>query len=190
MALKLTVKATSKSTSAPTPAEASEVATKFRRESMELETVEAKVKLLRANLLEIMEDYRNDRLRNGVAETSVSIPTTDGNKVMVVYPEKFKVLSDENIPALQEAFGSNYSLYVEEIEELNLLEGVSVSSIRAAAGKNADAVMALFDVKRTVKPRKGAFNNIAELFKSGKHNVAEDLTTFVSATIGSPQVRK
>jgi hypothetical protein len=51
-------------------------------------------------------------------------------------------------------------------------------------------VLALFEVKRTVKPRKGAFNNIAELFKSGKHNVAEDLTTFVSATIGSPQVRK
>ena len=190
MALKLNVKPAAKTQAATTPSEASIIATQFRQAAYDLETQEAKVKLLRAQLLEIMAEHRNDRLSKGVADTSVSIPTTDGNKVMVVYPEKYKGLSSDNVPALREAFGENYALFVEEQEDIALKEGLSLKALKDVCGDRFDAVLALFEVKNTVRPRKGAFNNIAELFKKGDGAVAADLVTFVDATIGSPQVRK
>jgi hypothetical protein len=191
MALKLTTKSTVKNSSAATPPEeATKIATKFRSLALTLDSIEADLKITRADLLTVVNEYRDKRLTAGQADTSITIPTTDGNKVMVVYPEKYKSLPYENVSELKRAFGADYSLFVEEVEEISLKDEVSIDAIRKAAGKNADAVMALFEVKNSVKPRKGAFLNIANMYKSGDAEKGRDLTDFVDATIGSPQVRK
>ena len=191
MALKLNTKtASTKTTSTTTPVRASEVATTFRRVALESDALEARLKILRSELLEIVTEFRNGNLTKGIAESSVSIPTADGNKVLVVYPEKYKSLSIDNVPALKDAFGDKYDLFCEETREINLKENVGINELKAVVGDRFDALMALFDVKDAVKPRKGAFENIAALHKDGRVETAADLTMFVDATIGSPTVRK
>ena len=190
MALKLNIKSASKNASTATPPEeASRLATQYRDLSKKLDTLEASAKLVRAELLTVVNEYRNERLARGQSDTSIPVQTTDGNKVLVIYPEKYKALGDDNIPALQEAYGDKYALYVEEVETITLREDVSLAQLKSVCGKNFDAVMAFIDVKRTVKPRKGAFVHVADLYKDGKVAAAEDLLTFVDATIGSPSVR-
>lgn len=191
MALKLNTKtAVNKNGTSTTPVRATEVATSFRRVALESDALEARMKILRSELLEIVNEYRNNNLGKGLAETSVSIPTSDGNKVMVVYPEKYKALGIDNVPALKEAFGDKYDLYCEESREISLKDNVGLAELKAVAGDRFDALMALFEVKDSVKPRKGAFEQIAALHKDGRGETAADLTMFVDATIGSPQVRK
>ena len=190
MALKLNIKAASKNSGAATPPdEASKLASRYRELSKQLDSIEADAKLVRAELLSVVNEFRNERLTRGQADTSIPVYTTDGNKVLVVYPEKYKSLSDDNIPALKEAYGENYPLFVEEVESIALRDDVSLTQLKGVCGKNFDAVMALIDVKHSVKPRKGAFTQVAELYKSGKAAAAEDLLTFIDATIGSPTVR-
>jgi hypothetical protein len=119
----------------------------------------------------------------------VAIPTADGNKVSVIYQERYKAIGSDNIPVLKEAFGSDYSLFVEEVQTVALNKGVSLATLREACGPRANAVLALFTVTEEVVPRMGAFGHIANLYKNKQTEVAEDLTAFVDACISSPQVR-
>lgn len=191
MALKLNLKASSKvgTLANTTPEEATRIATQFRAAARELDDMEANVKLIRAELLRVVEEYRSERLRKGIGDSSINIPTDDGNKVMVVYPEKYKGLEVSNIAPLKESFGENYSLFVEEVEEVKVREGVTFEAIKKLCGDNP-AVAALFEVTHSVKPRKGSLAQVADLYGKGRTALAEDLLTFVDATIGTPTVRK
>jgi hypothetical protein len=190
MALKLNIKPTGKNTSQTFgPDEARQAATSYRDLTARIEELDTEAKILRAQLLEVVSVHRRAALEKGLADNSVAVPTIDGNKVTVIYQERYKPIGDDNIPVLQEAFGSDYSLFVEEQQSIELNKGVNLTTLRAACGKQADAVLALFTVTNEVAPRKGAFGHIANLYKNGQSEVAENLLSFVDACISSPQVR-
>lgn len=191
MALKLALKPKTTVAAQPVPQdEAVKAATEYRALALESDEIEAKMKVARAALLEIVTERRDTELKAGKCDTTVKIPTTDGNRVLVVYQERFKALSDENIDPLKESFGKDYSLFVEESETVSLRKDVALDDLEKAIGAKAyQALLPYLTVTKGVSPRKGAFENIAQLYKKGEKELAEDLTTFVDATISQPQVR-
>ena len=190
MALKLALKPATAPATSLAPAEAIRAATEYRELAMEFDEIEAELKVARATLLGIVTDRRNEHLAKGVAETTIRVPTMDSNRILVVYQEKYKNLSDENIAPLQECFGSDYSLFCEENTSVALKKGTTLEELEKAVGSRAWGVLqTLVSVTKGVMPRKGAFENIAQLYKKGEKERASDLTTFVDACISSPQVR-
>lgn len=193
MALKLALKPKTVTTAALSPVAedvAVKAASEYRELALESDEIEAKMKVARATLLDIVVPRRDASLLKGSAETTVKIPTKDGNRVLVLFVEKYKALSDENIDPLKESFGKDYSLFVEESETVALRKDVDLVELEKAVGAKAMALLAPYlTVTKGVTPRKGAFENIASLYKKGETELAQDLTTFVDATIYSPTVR-
>lgn len=192
MALKLALKPKTVTTITAPVAEdiAVKAATEYRELALEKDEVEAKMGIARATLLDIVTPRRDAMLVAGKADTTVKIPTKDGNRVLVLFTEKYKALSDENIDPLKESFGNDYSLFVEETETVALRKDIDLAQLEAALGGKGMALLAPYlTVTKGVVPRKGAFENIAALYKKGETELAQDLTTFVDATIYSPTVR-
>ena len=191
MALKLTIKP--KTTTCLTPVTqdvAVKAASEFRSLYLEADDVDARLQIARGALLDIVTERRDTNLVKGVAEKTVKIPTADGNRVLVLYAEKYKVLSDENIEPLREAFGEKYALFCEETTTVSLKKDTTLSDIEKAIGPKAwGAMQALLTVSKGVSPRDGAFTNIASLYKDDKTEMAKDLTALVDACIYSPTVR-
>lgn len=166
------------------------LASEFRKVALEFDDVEARKKIARDALLEIVTERRDANLLNGNAETTVKIPTDDGNRVLVLYTEKYRDLPIENVAALRECFGQDYSLFAEESTSVSLRKNATLEDLEKAVGPKAWAALQSFlDVSQGVSPRKGAFDNIAALRKKGKAELAQDLTSFMDACITSPTVR-
>jgi len=157
--------------------------------ALRVEELEAEMKIARDSLLEVVNVERDKALRSGKTESSVKIPTTDGNRVLVVYQERYKKLSDENVEPLKSAFGAEYPLLVDENEDVSLTKGTDVETLKKVLGEHFALLNPLLEVKKSVSPKKGAFEAIASYFKRGKVETATDLTTFVDACISQPQVR-
>jgi hypothetical protein len=139
--------------------------------------------------MDIVGSIREDALRSGKVE-NVKIPTHDGNKVQVIYQERFRGLDAENVPALKSAFGADYAVVCNENEKVGLRRGTTLSDIESTIGKAASKkLLAVLDVVEQVAPAKGAFKAIASLFKKGEEEKAEDLMMFVEACASSPSVR-
>jgi hypothetical protein len=196
MALALNLKG--KKTSAVLPAtkaagnRAVKVATEYRKIALEKEDAEARLKVARESLMVVVTPERDKELIAGNAEGKIVIPTTDGNRVMVVYQERFRGLDTSNVEPLKEAFGANYALFCEETEGLALKKGATMAGLEALIGKAAVKKMVaagLLTTKEDVRPRKGAFESIARLHIAGETEAAEDLTMFVDACNSQPQVR-
>lgn len=194
MALKLSLKAATKSTPAKAAApvassEAMEAATEYRTVALEMDRVKAELAVARDALMDIVGGIREDALRGGTVE-NVKIPTTDGAKVQVIYQERFSGLDAENAPALKGAFGKDYKVLVNESAKVGLRRGTTLEDIEAAIGKAAaKKLMAVLDVTEQVSPAKGAYAAIANLFKKGDDEKAEDLLMFTTACAARPSVR-
>ena len=158
-----------------------------------MDALKARLAIARDELLDVVNSERDKMLRKGEPGTSIKIPTLDGNRVMVVYQERFRGLDAENVPALKGAFGTEYDLLCEVSTKIGLRKGATLKSLETTIGKAAFAkLQGLLDVSESVAPRKGAFDQIARLFAEGtkkSKEKAEDLTQFVDATVSSPQVR-
>ena len=189
MALALKIAPKAPPVSDLTNAEITRRATEYRNLALRVEELGAELKLARDSLLEVVNLERDKSLRAGKAESSVKIPTSDGNRVLVVYQERYKELSDENVEPLREAFGTEYALLVDATENVDLVKGTDVATLKTALGKAFRLLEPLLTVKTTVSPKKGAFEAIARFFKTGRVELATDLTTFVDACISQPQVR-
>lgn len=196
MALKLTLKAAS-TRSAVTPGTggaagnlAIQAATEYRAAALDFDTAKANLATKREGLMIIVEPEREKSLRNGTADTSLDIPTTDGNRVKVVFQERFRGIDPSNKAALLTAFGSEYSGLVGETQTVTFRRGTDLSAIENALGKGAmKKLLALLVVKEAVSPKKGAYENVAKLFAKGETDMAEDLLMFANACASSPQVR-
>lgn len=191
MALTLALKPKTTTPVAAVPQdEAVKAASVYRELALEADELEAKLKIARATLLGIVTERRDAQMAGGLNESTVKIPTLDGNRVLVVYVEKYRALSDENVGALKDAFGKEYSLFCEESVDVSLRKETSLEDIEKAVGPKAYlAIQPYLTITKGVAPRKGAFANIASLFKKGASEMAGDLTQFVDACITSPQVR-
>jgi len=195
MALKLNLKpATTRSTVTPATTAAGnlavQAATEYRNSALEFDRIKAELAVKREALMSVVGPERDKELRSGNADTSIKIPTLDGNRVMVVYQERFRGLSPDNKQPLQDAFGKEYLLLVDESESVGFRKDVDLATIEATIGKAAATkLMALLDVKEAVTPKKGAFEAVARYFAKGEKDLGEDLLTFVEACISEPQVR-
>jgi hypothetical protein len=194
MALKLSLKAattktTPKTTAPVASSEAMAAATEYRNIALEMDRVKAELAVAREALMDIVGDVREDALRSGVVE-NVKIPTSDGNKVQVIYQERFSGLDAENVPALKGAFGKDYKVLVNESAKVGLRRGTTMEDIESAIGKAAaKKLLAVLDVTEQVSPAKGAYKAIANLFKKGDDEKAEDLLMFTTACAARPSVR-
>jgi hypothetical protein len=192
MALKLNLKAAAaRSASVTKPAHtATAEATKYRDLAIRMDELKAELEVARDELLGIVDAEKDAKVRAGEEVTSIKVPTDDGNRVLVVYTEKFKHLDIENVGELKAAFGADYTLVVEEHETLTFNAGVSIAAIEKAIGKPAlTKLTALLSVKESVTPRKGAVKECSRLFREGETEKGEDLLTLLEATLYSPQVR-
>ena len=173
----------------PTTTEAVDAATTYRDLVAELDVLRAQLEVARADLMIHADTMRADALASGDA-SNIKITTPDGGKVQVIYTERYSGLDVANLPLLADAFGDALDRYVDSTEEVKLRKGVSLADIEAAAGKAAaKRLAALLEVKRQVKPRKGAFAEAAALFRSGEVERARDLLTFAQACATRPTVR-
>lgn len=190
MALNLKVKAPKKATPSRPESAAVQQAARLRELLMEFETIKSQVEVARDELLAIVNEEWNTKIRKGEDVTSVNAPTGDGNRILVVYNERFKTLDRENIEALRASFGEHYPVLVEEVQDITFREGVNMTAIETVIGHEAvSKLRGLIDVKEGVSPKKGVFKETARLFREGKADVGEDALTFLSATVYSPQVR-
>ena len=113
---------------------------------------------------------RTAQIESGDATTTIEVPV-DGNKVQIIYQERYKSISIEHVPALREAFGDRYALYCDEVETVKMAKGVTADSLRAALGDEAFALIAdkfATTTTRAVKPRKGTIAQLAELHARGE----------------------
>jgi hypothetical protein len=196
MALKLNLKKSAKSNVLPVATSAGNLAVQaasdYRAIALEADDVSARLKVSRETLMSVVGPERDKELAKGNADTSIKIPTLDGNRVMVVYQERFRGLDITNVAPLKNAFGSNYALFCEETQGLKLKTNSSVAGLEAVIGKAAMKKLlasGLITQTEAVKPRKGAFESIARLYVGGETETAEDLTMFVDACNSQPQVR-
>lgn len=193
MALALKLKTAPKTVAVKQAADlsaATEAATEYRNLAAKKDEIEAQMEVARESMMEVVSDVRLDLMRGGENVTSLDVPTSDGNRVKVVYQERWSLLSDENIPALKASFGNDYNVLVEEAEEISLRKGLEMVELEKALGKTAFAALQGFlEVKKGVKPAKGANGEIARLFARKKANRANDLLTFCEACAAKPQVR-
>jgi hypothetical protein len=191
MSLSLILKTakTTPTTTTPTTTEAVDAAVTYRDLVAELDALRARLEVARADLMTHAEGMRTAALEAGDA-SNIKINTGDGGKVQIIYTERYSGLDVANLPLLKDAFGSSVDRYVDTSEEVKLRKGVSLADIEAAAGKAAaKRLSALLEVKRQVKPRKGAFAEAAALFRSGEVERARDLLTFAQACATRPTVR-
>lgn len=191
MSLSLILKTakTTPTTTTPTTTEAVDAAMTYRDLVAELDAVRARLEVARADLMTHAEGMRAAALEAGDA-SNIKINTGDGGKVQVIYTERYSGLDVANLPLLADAFGDALDRYVDTSEEVKLRKGVTLADIEAAAGKAAaKRLSALLEVKRQVRPRKGAFSEAAALFRSGEVERARDLLTFAQACATRPTVR-
>ena len=193
MALKLSLKAAktpaTKGAAPVADSAAMDAASEYRALALEMDRLKAELAVKREVLMDVVGSIREDALRGGTVE-NLKIPTHDGNKVQVIYQERFRGLDAENIPALKGAFGKDYTVLCDESSKVGLRRGTKMADIEAAIGKAASKkLLAVMDVTEQVAPAKGAFAAIANLFKKGDDGKAEDLMMFVDATASQPQVR-
>ena len=193
MALKLKIKKAAAAGSArPSLETLTTEAARYRELAMEVDALSAEMKVLKATLLEGATGERDRLLEGGEAASSIRVPTGDGNRVLVIFSERYKALGDENIEVLKEAFGADYSLLCEEAVKLTATKGTTLAEIEGVIGKAAAKKLAAADLlteATTVTPRKGAPAAIAKLYKTGDAEKAGDLTEFYSATVYAPSVR-
>jgi len=193
MALKLKIKKAAPAGSArPSLETLTTEAARYRELAMEVDALSAEMKVLKVTLLEGATGERDRLLETGEAASSIRVPTGDGNRVLVIFSERYKALDEENIEVLKEAFGSDYSLLAEETTKLTATKGTTLDEIEGIIGKAAAKKLAAAGVlteATTVTPRKGAPDAIAKLYKAGEAEKAGDLTEFYSATVYAPSVR-
>lgn len=193
MALKLKVKkAAAAGSTRPSLETLTTEAARYRELALEIDSLSAEMKVLKSTLLEGATGERDRLLEGGEAASSVRVPTGDGNRVLVIFSERYKALGDENIEVLKEAFGSDYSLFAEETTKVAATAGTSLSEIEGIIGKAAAKKLAdsgVLTETTTVAPRKGAPATIAKLYKTGEAETASDLTDFYSACVYAGSVR-
>ena len=191
LALKLKAATTKTPASVTKPAAAaSPEASRYRDLALRMDELKTEMEIARDELLTIVNAERETKIRAGEEVTSIKVPTDDGNRVLVVYTEKFKQLDTENVEGLKEAFGAEYALLVAETEAVGFRDGTTTEAIGKTIGKAAMAKLTgLLTVKESVSPRKGASKEAARLFRQGEKGMGEDLMIFLDATLYSPQVR-
>ncbi len=193
MALKLKIKTAAASGSTrPTLEALSTEATRYRELALEVDALSAEMKVLKASLLDGATGERDRLLEAGEAASSIKVPTDDGNRVLVVFSERYKALGDENIEVLKEAFGADYSLLAEETTKVTATAGTTLAEIEGIIGKAAAKKLATAGVlteTTTVAPRKGAPASIAKMYKTGDAEKAGDMTEFYTACVYAPSVR-
>lgn len=190
MSLKLNIKsAAKKSVNRPESAAATQ-ATRLRELMLKMDSLKAEIDEAKEDLLTVVNTERESRVRKGEEVMSINAPTLDGNRVMVVYAEKFKTLDEDNTLPLRAAFGDKFNLVVDEIEALNFREGVKLAGLEAAIGKEAlDKLQGFLEVKKGVSPKKGVFKEVSRMFREGDVQRGEDLLVFLDATTYAPTVR-
>lgn len=167
-----------------------QLASEYRAAYLKAEDIKATVEVKRAALLDHVGGMRDEDLRNGKCDNTVKVSTLDGERVLVMYQEKYRALDEQNIEPLKAAFGNAYELYVEETISVGLQPGTTLNAIEQIIGTDAlEALLPLLSVTCGVKPRKGAFGHIAALYRKGDIDTAEDLSSFVDATVAEPSVR-
>ena len=183
MALELILKA--RKSDAPTPS--GEVVTLCEELQVAREMFDEAKALHDSAVAELVAEARALRaaeLRSGI------VANLQHGKVQVVWRESFRGISSENIPALRAAFDGLYARVVEEDVKVAFTKGTTLAAIESAIGAEAfDALSGLLTVTETVKPRKGATEACAELFRTANPNTAEDLLQFIEACTSAPQVR-
>lgn len=169
---------------------AKDAATRYQDLAIEADEIKAQMAVAREEVMEVVDPWRDASIRGGTDVASCDIPTENGKRVKIVWTERYRALDGENKDALQEAFGSSYALFVEEVESVSLRADVTLEQVEQAIGKKAMAALqGLLEVKSGLAPRKGARKEVATLFGSGNSEMAEDLLTFVDACSISPQMR-
>jgi hypothetical protein len=165
-------------------------ATAYRALALEMDELKTKMAVARDELMEVVAPERERKMKAGEEVSSVKVPTDDGNRVLVVYTEKFKHLDAENVDALKEAFGEDYALMCEEHEAVTFAKGTSLSAIESAIGSAAfKKLSALLNVRESVTPRKGASKLASRFYRDGETEKGDDALMFLDATLYSPQVR-
>ena len=137
-----------------------------------------------AELVAEARALRAAELRSGV------VTNLKCGRVQVVHRESFRGISGENIPGLRAAFRGQFARVVEEETKVAFAKGTTLAAIEAAVGPEAfDALAGLLTITESVKPRKGASEACAEMFRNGETEMAEDLRKFIEACASAPQVR-
>ena len=166
-----------------------EQATKLRKLLLEMDSMKAQVEEARECLLEVVNEERMIKVRSGVEVTSINAPTSDGNRLMVVYAEKFKMLDRDNVQPLKDAFGDMYSALIEEVQEVSFKDNVNLNGIEAAIGSEAmTRLRGLLEVKEGVLPKKGILKEVAKMYRDGDGR-ADDVSALLDAVAYSPTVR-
>ena len=164
-------------------------ASTYRLAAVALDQAKARLAIAKEELLEAVTPVRQAKLQSGKAQ-SVRVFTDDGASLSVVWTERYRALSADNIPALQAAFGDSYSLLCDDRESVSLAADTDLAKLEAAIGADAlDKLMPLLQVKAQVVPRKGAYKAAADLYARGQKEMADDLLAMLDACAYSPSVR-
>lgn len=149
-----------------------------------LDEAKALADAAQAALLGEARALRAAELRSGV------VTNLKCGRVQVVHRESFRGISGENIPGLRAAFRGQFARVVEEETKVGFKKGTTLEAIEAAVGPGGFiALLELLSITESVKPRKGATEACAEMFRNGETEMAEDLRKFIEACISAPQVR-
>lgn len=191
MSLKLNVKPNSKANKPKVfgPAGMDKLAGVYRDLAREMDEIKARMEMAREEMLAGVDEHRQELLKSGIPEGTITLPTPDGGKVLVIYQERYKSLTSDNVPELQRAFGSNYRLFAEETEAVTLAKHATVEKLKQACGDSYEKVAELLEITTGVQPRKGAWEHIAMAYRQGNVELAEDLSAFVAGCVTGPQVR-
>ena len=166
----------------------------------EKKAAEAELSALKAAICSAVEPARDEQLRRGNATTSQSIQMGDDRRLLVQHAARFRGLDEGTTllddggqeagtlrQALKERFGSRYDMYVERLvavkvkADLRKLIGKGRTEDLIREGTITESV--------TLRPRKNAFDMLAELYKEGRYELAADLREFIEATGQSPALR-
>lgn len=145
--------------------------------------------ILREQLLEHMYEAHDDGLYEGRADRCVVLEG-ERHSVRAAFWERYRDISEYS-GALREELGDElYTEAIEEQESIAFRPGMTMERIRELIGDEAyQAIAGVLDVKRTVRPRRGAWDRIARLHMSGHDLEAEVLHAIVDESSWEPQVR-
>ena len=145
---------------------------------------EGLVNTVKGELVAEARAIRSAELRSGI------VRGIKHGKVHVVWRESFSGMLTDNIPPFRRVFGDQYARVIEEETKVVLKKGTTLAAIEAAIGPEArDALSELLTITECVKPRKGASEACAEMFRNGDSERGEELLQIIEHCISIPQVK-
>jgi hypothetical protein len=147
-------------------------------------------RILRDELMEQVSELHDEQLSAGFGDRTMRLHGRS-RSVQVVYWERYRDIGAECAPALRAELGDDsYVDMLEEHESITMRPGMTMERIREIIGDEAaDKLEPMCDVRRTLTPRRGAWDRIARLHTAGRSEEAETLHAVVEASCWEPQIR-